>query len=156
MPREPKPPALCACGCGEWLPLYRRSDTTTLKGHWLKANRARINAKRNARRATPEGRAKVRLEGRRWRKANPERWRAILHKANQKRRLEQIRYSREYRRRKKAERIAQPRLTLAGDILEAGLRIIRPGERLSGWREDEAQDRVLAELEAAAGRRRAA
>ncbi len=150
MPREPKPPALCACGCGEWLPLYRRSDTTTIKGHWLKANRARLNAKRNASRATPEGRAKARIEARQWRKANPERRREIQRKANQKRRLEQILYSREYRRRKKAERIAQPRLSLAGDILEAGLRIVKPGERLTGWREDEAQDRALAALEAAA------
>lgn len=146
-PQKPKPPALCACGCGQELPAVRRSVKRYIdRAHWGAAHRERENARSARARKTPEGRIKARVAIRRWRKRNPEKWKAIAQKSARKRARVQAAYCREWRRRKAAAIIARPQPARTRGIRDAGLRVVRPGRRIGG-RQDAEQDRVLAELE---------
>lgn len=153
-PQKPKPRALCACGCRKRLPAVRRKDMKYINiEHWRAANRERENARRRERRKTPQGRARLRAQMRKWRREHPEEWKAIARRAQKKARLARTRYNREWRRRKAVAIVAQPKPVRLPGVFDAGLRIAKRGERLSDWREDAAQDRVLRELERAAAQR---
>lgn len=91
---------------------------------------------------------------RRWRRANPERVKAICRRANAKRATRAAADARERRRRKRAALIAQPRITMPPRLRDAGLSVVLP--RSIGDRRDAEQDRILAELEKQAARRKAA
>lgn len=159
-PSKALPPAECGCGCGEALPLVRRADKLYVSvKHWQRANLARENARRARARKTPAERVKRRVLMRKWRKKNPERWNEIARRANAKFRAApghaagRRKYDREWRRRKAGDLTAQPRPSLPPSVQGAGLAITSPRRLLSDWREDAAQDRLLAELERAAARR---
>lgn len=150
-PARPKAPALCACGCGEALPLIRRADKLYINPtHWERAHPEKRRAWDRKRQDTPEYRAWLRVWMRAWRKANPERLREHGRRYREKHKAQIAAAKREWERRKAARLAARPKNFTPG--LD-GLSIVTKGGRCSDWRQDAEQDRVLAELEAAAGRR---
>lgn len=153
-PKTPKPPALCACGCGEALPAVRRADRLYVDlRHWDRAHPEKRRARDARQRKRPGYKAWLRQQMRKWRKKNPERWREIRRRAMAKLRADPVRAEKRRAaqraawRRKAAEQAKPQRQAFPPALIADGLRVARKSDRLSDWREDAAQDRVLRELE---------